>query len=963
MPGSLRVVIVQAKALPIMDKVSKLTDAYAVAHFGEQQARTNVCPKTLDPRWDKTLIFEVSDEDLQDEPLIIKLWDVDVLSSDDPIGHVSVEVNSLTKWSSPPEHEIKGWFPVYDTLKGIRGQLEIIITLESFFPNVGRFRDTSPRVPFFSTSVLPENFHVLAIRGFVEELIKSDDPEFQWLDRIRTARSSNEARQTLFKQLAGELQRKIGVKAVEAGCNAVVGFKLNFDLEGDSGMVARGIGTAVILEQEGFFGLQKSISRINSENQDSSSTPGSIPNNSGNQSSQETERFETGQSEGILPLITLTQMPQNSLKSLSGVVTARAVKLLKHLEDAGGLDETEGRDEWWNELREEIRGHAKSLGCNCVIGYNEVTSICQAQDICLLSATGTAAVVDYPGFSTSVSLTGNVQVLGSSGGSGSQVTVTPKSGDSQKDLVLGEIPPSQPSTICNRACELPCSVFHCPYDIFGSPHGMHPIKCGFCGIENALVPEFLFCTIDPSRDFPIAGNGVLLHAQVCRTRIRKGKSKQDDAIIVGEYIPFLEYDLYQQLINKMRIHCVNALFGLRIQITVGETLLTAVALATAVRAIPLPSVNKINWQNFNIPSNESTATIMKRVDKASAEYRKVVEASIRNLQSTSWFKAMKSSGASSDISNDEENPHHDILVREPLAQDSRDPLLIGGENLTFGIDVLEMLDPRRNPRPRKGIWICNTENIPGLEAEYGNLREASGGAMITSLKRVSFGGKNLDFNIGVNSMVTELIDQLCFKVRSLNPCKLCNLRLELGLPSNENEVQIVVNAMVVSMRNAFVGEKIPRERNLDGEDVSSNDKSLHAIEGLSTKKSNTSGPPIVQITPMNHIPGKHIIHHLGFIFMPLIKESASLSQRGGMNNFTHTFLAEALALTRARCLAMGGNALVGYRLRRWDNSHTSRTGQILFQLSGDCCIVEEELPEIHTEQEINSDSSHTEPFF
>ena len=152
MPGSLRVVIVQAKSLPIMDKVSKLTDAYAVAHFGDQQARTHVCPKTLDPRWDKAFIFKVSDEDLQDEPLIVKLWDMDVLSSDDPIGHVSVEVDSLTKWSSPAEHQIKGWFPVYDTLKGIRGQLDLIVTLESFFPNVGRFRDTSPRVPFFSTS-------------------------------------------------------------------------------------------------------------------------------------------------------------------------------------------------------------------------------------------------------------------------------------------------------------------------------------------------------------------------------------------------------------------------------------------------------------------------------------------------------------------------------------------------------------------------------------------------------------------------------------------------------------------------------------------------------------------------------------------------------------------------------------------------------------------------------------------
>lgn len=118
------------------------------------------------------------------------------------------------------------------------------------------------------------------VHGFVEELVVNEDPEYQWIDRIRTPRASNEARQRLIslmsgtnKQLhlcycgssplveslcsylyphpllPGELQRKIGLKVLEMGGNAVVGYLQCFDLEGESGLVVRAIGTACTLEK------------------------------------------------------------------------------------------------------------------------------------------------------------------------------------------------------------------------------------------------------------------------------------------------------------------------------------------------------------------------------------------------------------------------------------------------------------------------------------------------------------------------------------------------------------------------------------------------------------------------------------------------------------------------------------------------------------------------------------------
>lgn len=53
-----------------------------------------------------------------------------------------------------------------------------------------------------------------------------------------------------FPPCSGELQRKIGLKVLEMGGNAVVGYLQCFDLEGESGLVVRAIGTACTLEKQ-----------------------------------------------------------------------------------------------------------------------------------------------------------------------------------------------------------------------------------------------------------------------------------------------------------------------------------------------------------------------------------------------------------------------------------------------------------------------------------------------------------------------------------------------------------------------------------------------------------------------------------------------------------------------------------------------------------------------------------------
>lgn len=89
------------------------------------------------------------------------------------------------------------------------------------------------------------------------------------------------------------------------------------------------------------------------------------------------------------PFLTLIKYPAGFIVHLGATVSARSVKLL---EKATEKDDMETRDSWFNELRMEIRSHAKSVGCNVILGYSEAASV--TDDVTVLSATGTAAVIN-----------------------------------------------------------------------------------------------------------------------------------------------------------------------------------------------------------------------------------------------------------------------------------------------------------------------------------------------------------------------------------------------------------------------------------------------------------------------------------------------------------------------------------------------------------------------------------------
>eukprot|EP01113_Clastostelium_recurvatum_P019072 TRINITY_DN2249_c0_g1_i2.p1 TRINITY_DN2249_c0_g1~~TRINITY_DN2249_c0_g1_i2.p1 ORF type:complete len:1532 (+),score=404.05 TRINITY_DN2249_c0_g1_i2:123-4718(+) len=704
MPCILKIRVVEARSLPVMDRSTELADAYVEVKFADgDPQRTEICRKTLNPVWNEDFRFEVpNDSMLQDEPLELKVWDYDVVSSNDIIGVVYLDLNTLLNRDAIGH--IAGWFPIYDTLRGIRGQLFVSAKLE-FFLNVNPFKDASAGVRFFSIDTPFSNYRITHLAGFVSELIVEDDPEYHWVDTFRASRISNTERQLLLYRLSGKLRRQLGCRVLDMGGNAVLGYRQQFDLEGDTGIIARGYGTAVRLKRlradnpssmlTALIGTSSNPSPTLSPKTSAPPTrPGSpsfgIPSSpspatliaSSPRAMEVTiappphnvvplvrpDEFYAGISLLTPPqdvvLLTLAIFQANIITHIGGVVSARSIKLL---ESSRKSDTREARDQWWGELRSEVKAHARSLGCMFVVGYSETTTIQIGEELCVLSATGTAVRMNVLGTGTSSgqdqpssSNTAGLLVSAALPPSGPRkererrdrdrddpdkdADRAKDDGDAEEDMrkkmkrkkslkhdgsevqVSEDIPRqrSKPSSLSasaedqdtwaeferrrtsaagldSRKSSLqtvppltrlvarpqkhkPCRIAHIPYSQADAPFPMRLVRCSVC--HKRFVPEMVLSTIDPPPGTPITGRGVLVEARVARPK--KKVQGEANATLVSEALPFLEYDVHRQLAHKLKVLGMNAVFGLKLQVTVGDAMLVGLATATAVFLTPLP---------------------------------------------------------------------------------------------------------------------------------------------------------------------------------------------------------------------------------------------------------------------------------------------------------------------------------------------------------------------------------------
>ncbi|XP_061494384.1 C2 domain-containing protein 5 isoform X12 [Rhineura floridana] len=1016
MPGKLKVKIVAGRHLPVMDRASDLTDAFVEVKFGNTTFKTDVYPKSLNPQWNSEWFkFEVDDEDLQDEPLQITVLDHDTYSANDAIGKVYIDIDPLLY--SEAATVISGWFPIYDTIHGIRGEINVVVKVD-LFNDLNRFRQSSCGVKFFCTTSIPKCYKAVIIHGFVEELVVNEDPEYQWIDRIRTPRASNEARQRLISLMSGELQRKIGLKVLEMRGNAVVGYLQCFDLEGESGLVVRAIGTACTLDklsntsaflpacnspskemkeipfnedpnpnphssgpstplknQIYSFSPSKSYSRQSSSSDtDLSLTPktgmgsGSAGKEGGPLKALLRQQTQSALEQREFPFFTLTAFPSGFLLHVGGVVSARSVKLLDRIHNP---DDPETRDAWWAEIRQEIKSHAKALGCHAVVGYSESTSICE--EVCILSASGTATVLN-PRFlqdgTTEVCLEQRLSwqpgyfSIGSEKG---EVDFFPQNQDSSSLLGLEETSP------------VGCGFCHIPYDELNMPFPAHLTHC--CNCRKQKVPDVLFTTIDLPVDALVVGKGCLIQARLCR--LKKKAQAEANATSISNLLPFMEYEVHTQLMNKLKLKGMNALFGLRIQITVGETMLMGLASATGVylTALPTPGGIQIAGKTPNDATYEQHISHMqKKINDTMAKNKELYEINPPEASEEIIGSPIPEPRRTRLLRSQSESS--DEITELDLSHGKKDAFVLEIDDTDAMEDVHSLLT---DVPPPSGFYSCNTEIMPGINNWTSDIQMFTS-VRVSRLNNVTLTNQTL--NKTFNDLCENLLKSLYFKLRSMIPCCLCHVNFTVALPEDEL-IQVTVTAVAITFdkHQALQAAKTPAEKTLqrasadneeqlqfplelssdphapqqfsptkeDLENASSHTGipaaqraiSLDKPSPLTEGQSRRSGPssinstvPVVKMTPLSFIPGAKITKYLGIINMFFIRETTSLREEGGVSGFLHAFVAEVFAMVRAHVAALGGNAVVSYIMKQcvFMENPNKNQAQCLINVSGDAVI-------------------------
>ncbi|XP_059258806.1 C2 domain-containing protein 5 isoform X14 [Mustela nigripes] len=1017
MPGKLKVKIVAGRHLPVMDRASDLTDAFVEVKFGNTTFKTDVYLKSLNPQWNSEWFkFEVDDEDLQDEPLQITVLDHDTYSANDAIGKVYIDIDPLLY--SEAATVISGWFPIYDTIHGIRGEINVIVKVD-LFNDLNRFRQSSCGVKFFCTTSIPKCYRAVIIHGFVEELVVNEDPEYQWIDRIRTPRASNEARQRLISLMSGELQRKIGLKVLEMRGNAVVGYLQCFDLEGESGLVVRAIGTACTLDklsspaaflpacnspskemkeipfnedpnpnthssgpstplknQTYSFSPSKSYSRQSSSSDtDLSLTPktgmgsGSAGKEGGpfkallRQQTQSALEQRGGSPHRFcrrreFPFFTLTAFPPGFLMHVGGVVSARSVKLLDRIHNPAFVgimgntrsyklldwnsfnsDEPETRDAWWAEIRQEIKSHAKALGCHAVVGYSESTSICE--EVCILSASGTAAVLN-PRFLQDGTVEGCLEQR------------------LEENLPAG------------------CGFCHIPYDELNMPFPAHLTYCYNC--RKQKVPDVLFTTIDLPIDATVIGKGCLIQARLCR--LKKKAQAEANATAISNLLPFMEYEVHTQLMNKLKLKGMNALFGLRIQITVGENMLMGLASATGVylAALPTPGGIQIAGKTPNDGSYEQHISHMqKKINDTIAKNKELYEINPPDISEEIIGSPIPEPRQRSRLLRSQSESSDEVTELD-LSHGKKDAFVLEIDDTDAMEDVHSLLT---DVPPPSGFYSCNTEIMPGINNWTSEIQ------MFTSVRVIRLSSLNLTnqaLNKNFNDLCENLLKSLYFKLRSMIPCCLCHVNFTVSLPEDEL-IQVTVTAVAITFdkNQALQTTKTHVEKSLQRASTDNEELLQFPLElcsdslpshpfppakAVTVEKAspmgegnfrNRSAPPcanstvgVVKMTPLSFIPGAKITKYLGIINMFFIRETTSLREEGGVSGFLHAFIAEVFAMVRAHVAALGGNAVVSYIMKQcvFMENPNKNQAQCLINVSGDAVVFvrESELEVLSTQQ-------------
>lgn len=353
-----------------------------------------------------------------------------------------------------------------------------------------------------------------------------------------------------------------------------------------------------------------------------------------------------------------------------------------------------------------------------------------SDDVCVLSATGTAAVINMS-YNRSVSQTDIINVvkpvgigfgIGSTGGTMSasleerETLKDMRNGIANetissltKDTIMSSSLGTTTHVSAGKKNAMPasmgilkssaCSVCHVPYNLASVPFNVKMKKCAIC--RKGRVPDVLLATLEVPDRLHVTGRGCFMQAQVVRAK--KDLRSELNAKEISDGLPFLEYELHRVLINKLKAKGMNAIFGLRAQVAIGERMIALIATGTAIflSALPVPQVPKI------VAGNSWT-------DKQKLnELQKKLQETFERNQEVYQLKCIDPDFIGSGMANDKQSDtdeSDDEVIEIDLNCGNKDTCVLEVDD----IEDLEIISLLMEAYPPEGFHVVNTQSVPGM---------------------------------------------------------------------------------------------------------------------------------------------------------------------------------------------------------------------------------------------------------
>ena len=445
---------------------------------------------------------------------------------------------------------------------------------------------------------------------------------------------------------------------------------------------------------------------------------------------------------------------------------------------------------------------------------------------------------------------------------------------------------------------------------------------------------------------------------------------------------------------KLRIYGLNAVFGLKVQFSLGDNLLTAFATGTAVyvKALPTPPALKV-FRTLDVIDEEDKQLLetQRKLMIKSESNRKKIEEALADQHEIDCSISDSDSNSSSDDEIDHVAGGSSIQSR---LQQRAMVVEIDDEQ---DEDLVLFLDDVWN----ENFQMCNIE-IPCktqiLTAQMNHFQ------MVKMVKQSSIDVShhpNRQLATIFKSMYLELANQLSF----LSPCSITGMSYSVDIPK-DSIVQVYMTAMVhgklgprdlellnfemeptveenfdvqapapvVEAKPSFFGTLAAHyaaviqpsvsastpDQKYDDEDYSDEDLGdIYDEEGdyekrgsigllEQTLRSSTflrdSHLEHIELSQLSYIPSAIHQRYLGRICHTFIKESNLIFDNSignsGMGGFSHVFMIEMMAVIKAHVLCLGGNAVVGFSVDQIHFTESLKSqGYALLSMSGDVCEV------------------------